>query len=95
MKTSNQNTDETSFQNITIRTTANQLIEKLGFPNSIAEGVSFDWVCETEDGDVFTIYDYYHSGSLPYDRLHKFHIGSKSLLISHQAKTELQLLLKS
>ena len=91
-KLSNKN-DETSFHFTTITTTVNKLTEALGeaqcIDNTGDDKVNYDWNCETEDGDVFTIYDWKEYRSIgSYERI-EFHIGGKDKSITEKAKREL------
>jgi hypothetical protein len=89
---SNKNAS-TSFHFTTIRTTVNKLTSALGeaqsIDNSGDDKVNFDWNCETEDGDVFTIYDWKEYRSISEDELIEFHIGGESKSITEKAKREL------
>ena len=52
----------TSFHDTTLGTNVETLISILGEPtyndNSGEDETNYEWVCENEDGDVFTIYDW-------------------------------------
>jgi hypothetical protein len=91
-KLSNKN-DETSFHFTTIKTTVNKLVEVLGEPqcedNTGEDKVNFDWNCETEDGEVFTIYDWKEYRRIHGDENIEFHIGGKDKSITEKAKKEL------
>jgi hypothetical protein len=91
-KLSNKNAS-TSFHFVTIRTTVNKLSNALGeaqiIDNSGDDKVNFDWNCETEDGDVFTIYDWKEYRSISEDELIEFHIGGESKSITEKARKEL------
>jgi hypothetical protein len=91
-KLSNKNAS-TSFHSITIRTTVNKLTNVLGeaqiIDNSGDDKVNFDWNCETEDGDVFTIYDWKEYRPIGLNEMIDFHIGGESKSITEQAKMEL------
>ena len=82
----------TSFHGTTITTTVVELKELFGNPydnNTGEDKVNFVWDCETEDGDVFTIYDWKEYRALYEDEIVKFHIGALSKEISEQAKQEI------
>lgn len=87
----------TSFHDITITTTPQKLIDALGEPqfgdNSGQDKTNFDFVCETEDGDVFTIYDWKEYRPLKMDEIIDFHIGGKTKFVTMIAQTELAKLL--
>jgi hypothetical protein len=83
----------TSFHGTTITTTLQKLIDALGEPqfgdNSGQDKSNFDFICETEDGDVFTIYDWKEYRPLKMNEIVDFHIGGKSKFVTMTAKTEL------
>ena len=82
----------TSFYGTTITTTVAKLKKLLGEPYSNNTGedkVNFDWDCETEDGDVFTVYDWKEYREISEDEFIEFHIGAISKQISEQAKQEI------
>ena len=82
----------TSFHNTTITTTVTKLKKLIGNPygnNTGEDKVNFVWDCETEDGDVFTIYDWKEYREISEDELIEFHIGAISKQISEQAKQEI------
>ena len=91
-KLSNKNAS-TSFHNTTIKTTVNKLTNVLGeaqiIDNTGDDKVNFDWNCETEDGDVFTIYDWKEYRPIGLNEMIEFHIGGESKSITEQAKMEL------
>jgi len=93
-KLSKRSADGTSFHGVEIRTSVNQLKKLLGNPqcedNSGYDKVNFDWTCETEDGDVFTIYDWKEYRPLGKNEMIDFHIGSHKGYVSTFAKKELQ-----
>jgi len=87
----------TSFYDIIITTTPQKLIDALGEPqfgdNNGQDKTNFDFVCETEDGDVFTIYDWKEYRPLKMDEIIDFHIGGKTKFVTMTAQTELAKLL--
>ena len=97
-KLSNKNAS-TSFHFITIRTTVNKLTEVLGeaqiIDNTGDDKVNFDWNCETEDGDVFTIYDWKEYRPIGSNEMIEFHIGGETKSITEQAKRELLAILNN
>ena len=96
-KLSNKN-DETSFHFTTITTTVNKLTEALGeaqcIDNTGDDKVNFDWNCETEDGEVFTIYDWKEYRRIGLSDRIEFHIGGKDKSITEKAKRELLEIIK-
>jgi hypothetical protein len=82
----------TSFHNTIITTTVVELKKLIGNPygnNTGEDKVNFVWDCETEDGDVFTIYDWKEYREISEDEPIEFHIGAISKQISEQAKQEI------
>jgi len=83
----------TSFHGTTIRTTAGKL-KKL-FPNSYyaqndgEDKTNYDFTLETEDGDVFTIYDWKEYRPINDNETIEFHIGGNSSTVTVKAKNEL------
>ena len=71
-----------SFHDHTIRTTVNRLAEAVGEPQNDYNGgddkVNFEWDCETEDGTLFTIYDWKEYRVLDRDELITFHLGGET-----------------
>lgn len=69
----------TSFHGTIIEATPKQLIEVLGNPNHFyndgQDKVNIEWDCETEDGEIFTIYDWKEYRILGMDEYVQFHIG--------------------
>jgi hypothetical protein len=93
MKKTNSSVDGTSFHDVVIKASVNHLISVLGEPsfqdNTGDDKVNFEWDCETEDGDVFTIYDWKEYRKLDLDELIEFHIGAHSKSVSNVAYDEL------
>jgi hypothetical protein len=87
-----------SFHNTTILTTVSKLTSVLGAAqdsnNTGEDKTNFDWNCETEDGDVFSIYDWKEYRSISEDELIEFHIGGDNKWITEQAKRELLEIIK-
>ena len=97
-KLTEQSADGTSFHFTTIKTTVNKLSNALGkaqyIDNTGEDKVNFDWICETKDGEVFTIYDWKEYRSIePYETI-EFHIGGDNKIVTEKAKRELLDLLK-
>ena len=88
-----QNTDGTSFHRVVIRETVDQLISAFGDPsmeyNKGDDKVNFRWDMETDEGEVFTIYDWKEGRPLQRDQYVTWHIGSKSKSVSNDAEREL------
>lgn len=91
-KKTTQSTDGTSFQGVTILTSVQNLINTFGEPtvqdNTGEDKVNFEWDMETENGDVFTIYDWKEYRKIDLDEQIEWHIGSHSRDISGEAQYE-------
>jgi hypothetical protein len=86
-----KNVDGTSFQNVTFKATVEQLTNAFGDPddnNTGEDKVNFVWDMETENGDVFTIYDWKEYRKIDLDEQIEWHIGSHSREISGEAQYE-------
>ncbi len=87
----------TSFHGTVIRTSVATLRRILGDPqseeNDGSDKVNFDWTCETNTGDVFTIYDWKEYRKISEDEIIEFHIGAKDDYTCSVAVTELHSLL--
>ena len=96
-KISNKSANGTSFHGTTIRTTVHLLKTKFGQPewedNTGEDKTNFDWVGETKDGDVFTIYDWKEYRAISEHETIDFHIGGSSQYITSTAKQELKKLI--
>jgi len=98
-KLSSKSPTGTSWHGHTITATPNQLIEALGEPqygyNDGQDKSNFDWVCETESGHVFTIYDWKEYVPLKMDSEYSFHVGANAKLVAVRAVQEVYQLLKN
>ena len=96
-KSTNQDTSGTSFHMTTIIASVNELISALGEPqyqgNYGNDKVNFEWNCETDEGDVFTIYDWKEYRSISKDEQIKWHIGGDNVSITSTAAVEIGFLL--
>jgi hypothetical protein len=97
MKKTNKSADGTSFHNVTIKTSVNELIRVLGEPdddsNTGEDKVNFEWICETENGYIVTIYDWKEYRMIDVNEKIEFHLGGHSQLSTFDGKIELQTLL--
>jgi hypothetical protein len=98
MKKTEKSADGTSFHDVTIKTSVNELTRVLGEPtyqtNDGEDKVNFEWVCETIDGDVVTIYDWKEYRSIDENEEIEFHLGGHSLIHTLDGKDELLRLLE-
>jgi hypothetical protein len=97
MKKTFKDTNGTSFHDVKIITTVNELIRVLGKPeyscNDGEDKINFLWECERENGDVITIYDWKESRSIGLDEHIEFHLGGHSQLSTFNGKEDLIALL--
>jgi len=93
-KLSEKNSCGTSFHGHTVTATPNQIIKALGEPqygcNDGQDKTNFDWICETNDGAVFTIYDWKEYSQLNMDSYYEFHIGAFHGFVASKAVRELR-----
>ena len=93
MKTTIKSTSGTSFYDVTFKASVNKLINIIGEPtiedNTGEDKVNFDWHMETDEGDVFTIYDWKEYRELDKNEPIEWHIGAKSRSVSVIAKGEI------
>jgi hypothetical protein len=87
-----KNVDGTSFQDVTIKASVQDLTRVLGEPDNNNTGedkVNFVWDLETEEGDVFTIYDWKEYRMIDVNEKIEWHIGANSKMASWDAKDEI------
>jgi hypothetical protein len=93
-KKTNSSVNGTSFHDVTILANVQDLIKALGEPtiqdNTGEDKVNFEWDCETEEGDVFTIYDWKEYREINDIEVIEWHIGAHSKSVSNVAKMEIQ-----
>jgi hypothetical protein len=91
-KKTNSSTDGTSFQDVTFKASVNQLINVFGEPtiqdNTGEDKTNFEWDMETDEGNVFTTYDWKEYRELDLNEQIEWHIGSRSREISGEAQYE-------
>jgi hypothetical protein len=94
MKKTFKEANGTSFHSTVIKATVNELKQILGEPdydgNDGEDKVNFEWVMETNNGDVFTVYDYKEYRSLPENEVIEWHIGGYNKDVTEQAKREIE-----
>ena len=88
-----QSTDGTSFHGITIRASVEQLTKAFGDPtivdNTGDDKVNYEWDMETDEGEVFAIYDWKYYRPLKSDEIVTWNIGAMSKSVSYDAEREL------
>lgn len=93
MKNTSKNAGGTSFHNDTFRASVSDLRKILGEPyaesNDGRDKVNFDWVMETEDGEVFTVYDWKEYRPLSEDEIIEWHIGGHNGIVTMKASREI------
>ena len=84
----------TSFHNTTIKCSVATLKKVLGEPeydgNDGQDKVNFEWEMETNDGDVFTVYDWKEYRSINEDEVIEWHIGGHTKAATEKAKYEIR-----
>ena len=93
MKRTKKDADGTSFWGSTIDSTVNALKSVLGKPSYVDNGcgdkINFEWILETDNSDVFTVYDWKEYRKLDLDEVVTFHIGGHSKRVTEQALKEI------
>ena len=94
MKPTTKSIDGTSFHDTTIKCSVSTLKKVLGEPeyepNDGQDKVNFEWDMETNNGDVFTVYDWKEYRSLNEDDMIEWHIGGYDKKTTEQAKHEIR-----
>ncbi len=92
-KKSYKDTNGTSYHDTTISATVNQLTAAFGEPydnNTGEDKVNFEWDMETEDGEVFTIYDWKEYRIISKNEIIEWHIGGHSVEVTEKAAEEIK-----
>jgi hypothetical protein len=95
MKATFKSAHATSFFNTTFSATVQDLRKILGIPqceqNDGEDKVNFEWVMETNDGEVFTVYDWkeYHVIDEEMEDI-DWHIGGHSRRVTEKALEEIE-----
>ena len=93
MKATEKDPSGTSFHGTTIRCTVKSLMKVLGTPrwecNDGRDKSNFDWVAETTDGSVVTVYDWKMYRPIGETELVEFNIGGFNSDSTRKAKEEL------
>ena len=94
MQKTSQSADWTSFHNTTIKCSVSTLTKVLGEPdysgNDGEDKVNFEWNMETDNGDVFTVYDWKEYRSLNENEMIQWHIGGTDRTVTEQAAREIR-----
>jgi hypothetical protein len=98
LKSTNKETNGTSFHGSTVRASVNELIEVVGKStyedNTGEDKVNIEWVLEDENGNVITIYDWKQYRPLSYDEKINWHVGGMEKNITDNAKEEIEYVLR-
>lgn len=86
---STQDPTGTRGQGVRLTTTVYELENAIGPFNAFTHETGNDWVCETADGDVFTIYAWNVIGGIGKYELIEWRIGAHTKYVSLTAKEEL------
>ena len=93
MKQTKKTANGTSFHDSVINTTLVELKRVCGEPicgdNDGEDKVNYEFNMETDNGEVFTIYDWKEYRPIAKDEVIEWHIGGKSQYITETAKEEL------
>ena len=93
MKYTKKSEEGTSFHGDVFRASVSDLRKILGLPkfenNNGEEKTNFDWVMETELGEVITIYDWKEYRALDEDELIDWHIGGENEMATSRALNEI------
>lgn len=93
MRRTNKSQDGTAFYGTELHCSVSLLRAVLGQPdmegNDGQDKINFEWVMETEAGDVFTVYDYKEYRVLEEDEQIEWHIGGISREVTDQAAMEI------
>ena len=94
MKRTDKTANGTSFHDHTFTATVDDLRNVLGQPqfesNDGEDKNNFDWVMETQDGTVFTVYDWKEYRQLAEDEVIEWHIGGRSGADTEKALLEMR-----
>lgn len=93
MRYTTKSCNMTSFHGSVIKCTVSDLRSILGEPryqgNDGTDKVNFDWVMETESGDVFSVYDWKEYRPLGENEVIEWHVGGHSAKVTDQAVNEM------
>jgi hypothetical protein len=93
MKATNKSAFGTSFHDTTILASVSTLKQILGIAEYDANDgngkTNFEWIMETDNGDVFTVYDWKEYHVLDENEIIKWHIGGNNKNVTAQAFDEM------
>ena len=83
-----------SFHGTTFTASVSELRKILGEPeceqNDGEDKVNFEWTMETEDGTVFTVYDWKEYRRLKENEMIRWHVGGESEMDTRKALPEIR-----
>jgi hypothetical protein len=93
MKSTIKSANGTSFHDTTFRASVAAVRQILGQPqceqNDGRDKCNFDWKMETDDGTIFTVYDWKEYRALQEGEIVEWHVGGKSRTDTEKALTEI------
>jgi len=93
MKQTDKSANGTSFHDTTFIATVADLRKILGEPqceqNDGQDKCNFDWTMETEDGTIFTVYDWKEYRPLEENEMIEWHVGGRSGADTEKALNEI------
>ncbi len=93
MKPTNQSSNGTSFHGEVFNASVQDVKKICGEPyaenNDGSDKVNFEWEMETENGDVFTIYDWKEYRKLSETEIVEWHVGGHNSGVTFQAVNEI------
>jgi len=93
MKRTSKSAAGTSFHGDTFKASPADLRKILGLPvsenNDGSDKTNFDWVLETEGGEVFTVYDWKYYRPIKEDEVIEWNLGGKSGKVTSEALNEI------
>ncbi len=93
MKQTNKSANGTSFHDTTFFASVSDLRKILGEPyseqNDGSDKCNFDWTMETEDGTIFTVYDWKEYRPLEENEMIEWHVGGRSGADTEKALNEI------
>lgn len=93
MKYTTKSADETSFFGHAFQASVQDLRSILGEPkfecNDGSDKTNFEWVMETESGEVFTVYDWKEYKKLKETEIIEWHVGGHWESVTGQAVNEI------
>jgi len=93
IKLYNGSFSSSSFHRVTILCSIAELIEIIGEPqhyaNDGSDKVNVEWDCITDDGIIFSIYDWKYFREVDEDEDIEFHIGGRSFIETFNAQVKL------